>query len=129
MKQQEKAMGPSTRRSVKKKPKDQTCSINLPATVATSSSTVTRTATSTARNNDVGITNTLTVTSATSKSPDYAEQDEDNGAIDPDTCCMCFERYEDDVLEGVGAEWINCRCGRWMHEDCVKETVMDSDGH
>jgi len=38
---------------------------------------------------------------------------------------MCFGRYEDDVLEGVGAEWINCRYDRWMHEDCVEETVMD----
>jgi len=66
------------------------------------------------------------VTSATCKSPDYDEQDEDDEAIDPDTCCMCFG---DGVLESIGAEWINCRCGKWMHEDCVEETVMDSDGH
>jgi len=73
--------------------------------------------------------NTLTVTNATSKSVDCTGQDEDDEAIDPDTCCMCFGRYEDDVLEGVGAEWINCRCGRWVQEDCVEETVMDSDGN
>ena len=37
---------------------------------------------------------------------------------------MHFGSYEDD---GVGAQWISCRCGRWLHEDCVKETVVGSD--
>ena len=31
--------------------------------------------------------------------------------------------YEYHVLEGVGAQWIYCRCGRWVHEDCVEGTV------
>ena len=110
---------------MKKKKKKKKCAKNLPATAATS--TVTRTATSGVRNSDVSVTNTLTVISGTSESVDCTGQDEDDEAIDPDTCCMCFGRYEDDVLEGVGAEWIYCRCDRWVHEDCVEETVMDSD--
>ena len=36
--------------------------------------------------------------------------------IDTDTCCVCFESYEDDVKEANGHEWIECSCGRWLHE-------------
>ena len=74
---------------------------SIPATVATSSNTATRTATSAARDNDANV-NTLIVTNATSKSVDCAGQDEDDEAVDPDTCWMNFGRYEDDVLKGVG---------------------------
>lgn len=49
-------------------------------------------------------------------------------AIDPNKCCMCFVSYEDDVLEGAGAVWISCKCGRWLHEDCVEDVVTDSTG-
>ena len=38
--------------------------------------------------------------------------------IDANTCCVCFETYEDDVKEENGREWIECSCGRWLHEDC-----------
>ena len=48
--------------------------------------------------------------------------------IDPNKCCMCFVTYEDDVLDGAGAEWISCKCGRWLHEDCVEDVVKDSTG-
>jgi len=61
-----------------------------------------RTATSAARDDDVSMTNTLTVASATSIPMDCTGQDKNDEAIDPDTCCMCFGRYEDDVSEGVG---------------------------
>jgi len=43
----------------------------------------------------------------------------DNEEIDSNTCGMCFVSFED-VLEGGGAEWIPCSCGRWLHEDCPK---------
>ncbi len=46
--------------------------------------------------------------------------------IDPNKCSMCFVSYEDDILEGAGAEWIFCKCGRWLHEDCVEDVVKDS---
>jgi len=47
--------------------------------------------------------------------------------IDPNKCCMCFVSYEDDVLKGAGTEWIFCKCGRWLHEDCVEDVVMDNN--
>ena len=47
--------------------------------------------------------------------------------IDPNKCCMCFVNYEDDILEGAGADWIFCKCSRWLHEDYV-EDIKDSDG-
>jgi len=35
-------------------------------------------------------------------------------------CCVCFHIYEDKVEEtGYGV------CGRWVHEDCYSEAVMD----
>ena len=48
--------------------------------------------------------------------------------IDPSVCCMCFGTHEEDVLEGAGADWISCACGRWLHEDCAEECRIDSDG-
>lgn len=48
--------------------------------------------------------------------------------IDPNICCMCFVTYEDDVLEGAGASWISCACGRWLHEDCAEDQIIDDDG-
>jgi len=38
-----------------------------------------------------------------------------NEEIDADRCCMCFASWHDDVIEGGGAEWIFCQCGRWLH--------------
>ena len=48
--------------------------------------------------------------------------------IDPSVCCMCFGTYEEDILEGAGADWISCACGRWLHEDCAEECRIDLDG-
>ena len=41
---------------------------------------------------------------------------------------MCFGTFEDDVLEAAGAQWIYCKSGRWIHEDCEEESVVDKDG-
>ena len=49
-------------------------------------------------------------------------------SIDVNTCCMCFGCYEDDVREGYGAEWMKCPCGRWLHVECVEDSVVDSSG-
>jgi len=43
-------------------------------------------------------------------------------------CCMYFESWHNDVLDGDGAEWIFCKCGRWLHENCVEEVVEDEEG-
>ena len=38
--------------------------------------------------------------------------------VDSSQCCVCFVTYEDDVIEENGRSWIECSCGRWLHEDC-----------
>ena len=48
--------------------------------------------------------------------------------IDLNKCCMYFVSYEDDILDGAGAEWIFCKCGRWLHEDCVEDVVEENAG-
>ena len=40
------------------------------------------------------------------------------GAIDMNTCYICFGIYED-VREGTGRDWRECVCRRWVHEDCI----------
>jgi len=38
--------------------------------------------------------------------------------VDYDTetqCCVCFKDYVE------GDEWVQCTCGRWLHENCIIE--------
>ena len=48
--------------------------------------------------------------------------------IDEDTCCICFGSYSEDVVDGDGRERIKCECGRWLHEDCADDRIVDSNG-
>ena len=41
---------------------------------------------------------------------------------------MCFGSFEDDVRDGDGAGWVSCDCGRWLHEDCVEDYVVNKSG-
>ena len=52
-----------------------------------------------------------------------------NEEINENVCCMCFVTFEEDTLEGTGAEWLPCPCGRWLHEDCAEDCIVDSDGN
>ena len=45
--------------------------------------------------------------------------------IDTNVCCVCFGLYSEDTS---GADWIECACGRWLHEECGEECVVDADG-
>ena len=56
-----------------------------------------------------------------------SETDEEE--INPNVCCMCFVTFEEDTCEQTGAEWLPCACGRWLHEDCAEDIVVDSDGN
>ena len=47
-------------------------------------------------------------------------------SIDIEECCACFGQYSDDI--GTGREWLECACGRWVHEDCVENIVYDTNG-
>ena len=42
---------------------------------------------------------------------------------------MCFVSYEDDVLDGYGADWIDCACGWRLHVDCGEDCVTDCRGN
>ena len=48
--------------------------------------------------------------------------------IKDDQCCACFGTYEEDLLSGTGCEWLQCACTRWIHEDCVENCTVDSEG-
>ena len=43
--------------------------------------------------------------------------------IDVNRCCACFGMYADDA--GTGREWLQCRCSRWIHEDCIDDDDVD----
>ena len=47
-------------------------------------------------------------------------------AVQSDTCCVCFGSYEEDA--GTDREWLQCKCNRWIHEDCVDYDDSSSDG-
>ena len=46
--------------------------------------------------------------------------------IDPNQCCACFGLFEDDI--GMGSEWLQCSCTRWIHEECVEDVVRNENG-
>ena len=43
-------------------------------------------------------------------------------------CCVCDQTFEEDMELGGGVEWVQCACLRWLHEDCVFESSIDSNG-
>ena len=45
---------------------------------------------------------------------------------DADHCCVCFGSYDEDI--DTGREWIQCSCTRWLHEDCIDDEDVDTNG-
>ena len=45
--------------------------------------------------------------------------------IDANQCCMCFSRYADN---STGEDWLECACGRWLHEECMEDCIHDISG-
>ena len=43
-------------------------------------------------------------------------------------CSECFGTYKEDIDLGNGAEWVQCGCGQWIHEDCIDKSVTGEDG-
>ena len=40
-------------------------------------------------------------------------------------CSICYEDYD-----AVGTEdWVQCGCGRWIHELCIIDVVIDATGN
>ena len=48
-----------------------------------------------------------------------------SSAFDQSECCICFVTYEDDQS---GKDWVECACGRWLHEDCADDCFVDDEG-
>ena len=48
--------------------------------------------------------------------PDPAGDSEDESC----ECSFCYGAYCQD-----GEEWLKCSCGRWVHEKCVEEIILD----
>ncbi len=48
------------------------------------------------------------------------ENDQENKELNCE-CPFCFEPYCQD-----GQEWLECACGRWIHEQCIEEVIVDS---
>ena len=44
--------------------------------------------------------------------------------IEPNRCCVCYEDY----IQEENIEWVQCPCSRWLHEDCIIDTLVDSSG-
>ena len=53
-------------------------------------------------------------------------QDDDD--ISGDKCCVCFQDFEEDVELGIGIEWAQCTCTRWLHEDCILDCITGISG-
>ena len=48
--------------------------------------------------------------------------------INTDVCCMCFGLYSEGVVSGDSRDWIECACGRWLHEECAEDREVDANG-
>ena len=44
--------------------------------------------------------------------------------IHTDLCCVCFGTYDEDIE--TGREWLECCCGRWIHEECIDDVDVDN---
>lgn len=52
--------------------------------------------------------------------------DGDGAVFTDDVCCACLGSYEDDA--GTDREWLQCKCSKWIHEDCVDYSDSNPDG-
>ena len=55
------------------------------------------------------------------------KQRETENEINTDMCCVCCVLYSEDI-NGSGSDWIECACGRWLHEDCAEGCIVGADG-
>ena len=51
------------------------------------------------------------------------------GEIDTNECCICFRTFDEDFIEETGLDWVECVCGRWLHEECISYNIVtDANG-
>ena len=70
----------------------------------------------------------LCVAEAKSKKTHKKKQNSTATDITQNTCCECLLTYEQDIKQGTGAEWVECVCGRWLHEECIDHVEYDENG-
>ena len=39
-------------------------------------------------------------------------------------CSICYEEYDKEDTE----DWVQCGCGRWIHELCITDVIVDATG-
>lgn len=69
----------------------------------------------------------LSSTSSTSTSTSVSPGEPSSNSTDTE-CCECSRTYNEDVRQGTGVEWVQCGCGRWLHEECIDSVIQDADG-
>ena len=43
-------------------------------------------------------------------------------------CFVCFQEFEEHVRQATGVDWVQCSCTRWLHEECIWDCIIDSNG-
>ena len=56
------------------------------------------------------------------------ERSPDAENININQCCVCFGTFQEDQELGTDFEWVECACKRWLHEICVSDIEINSDG-
>ena len=54
------------------------------------------------------------------------KKDNIDNTVFSDKCCVCLGSYEDDAE--TDRQWLQCKCLRWIHEDCVDYEDSSPDG-
>ena len=65
---------------------------------------------------------------AAAATPSGTSENDLNANINSDVCCVCYLTFENDQQQGNGLEWVQCVCGRWLHEECICEIDIDEQG-
>ena len=65
----------------------------------------------------------------TSVSDEIWRSNSSSTEIDTNECCICFRTFEEDTMEKTGLDWVECVCGRWLHEECITYNIIsDASG-
>jgi len=66
-----------------------------------------------------------TESALTSRAKRNKAKDSADDEIDCNRFCLCFGLFCNKL--GIEREWLRCKCGRWIHEDCVDEDDVNSN--
>ena len=112
------------KRGATSRPKSQSKKSKPDSNLPTVSTSVASTASAHLATTSTSTTTVHSATASTSTASTYSA----TAPINTGECCECLETYEDDVRFGRGEEWVECACGRWIHEKCIDKVVIDTEG-